>query len=233
MSSDDFRPIAERERDNLHEVLVSRLRDYIVEGPLQPGERVPERHLCDLFEVSRTPLREALKVLAAEGVVELLPNRGARVRVFSHIDILEIFEVLAALESAAGRIACTRITDEEISTIEELHYAMYGFYMQRNLPDYFRLNQEIHDRIILAARNDTLLACYRSFTARIRQLRYLANSGRPDRWSEAMREHEGIIHALRNRQGNELAEILFHHLIHKAAAVCQTYNPSEEADDEA
>ena len=89
--------------DSLHGEVLSRLRDSIVEGRLPPGARVPERELCAELGVSRTPLREALKVLAAEGLVELFPNRGARVRQFTATDVREFFELLAALESAAGR----------------------------------------------------------------------------------------------------------------------------------
>jgi DNA-binding GntR family transcriptional regulator len=209
-------------RDNLHDDLLSRLRDFIVEGHLPPGGRIPERHLCEVFHVSRTPLREALKVLAAEGLVELLQNKGARVRQFTEKDIKDCFEVLAALESAAGRLACSRITDDEIAAIEQMHYEMYGHYMRRELPEYFRLNQAIHEKLVAASGNDALRATYRTFTARMRQLRYSANVLASERWGQAMREHENMIDALRRRNGEELATILFEHLLNKWRATADS-----------
>ena len=207
--------------DSLHGGVLSRLRDAIVEGRLTPGARVAERELCAELGVSRTPLREALKVLAAEGLVELLPNRGARVRQFTTHDVREHFEVLAALESAAGRLACARITDAEVAAIEQLHYEMYGHYMRRELPGYFRLNQVIHASIVEAARNDALSGTYRGLTARMRQFRYSANTIARDRWGEAMREHEEMLDALRRRDGAGLASILFAHLMKKHQAASE------------
>jgi DNA-binding GntR family transcriptional regulator len=201
--------------DSLHHEVLTRLRDFIVEGHLKPGERIPERQLCEKFAVSRTPLREALKVLASEQLVELLPNRGARIRAFSAADIRDFFEVLAALESAAGRLACDRISDQEIAEVERLHFEMYGHYMRRELPGYFRLNQAIHERIMAASGNQALKAAYRSFTSRMRQQRYSANTLERDRWDQAVREHEAMVDALRRRSAQELGDILFLHLINK------------------
>src|ERR1700720_421927 len=109
---------AGREESSLHDETLTRLRDYIVEGNIPDGGRVPERELCAQFGISRTPLREALKVLAAEGLVDLLPNRGARVRQLSEQDLSELFDVMGGLEALAGRLACENITDAEIAEIE-------------------------------------------------------------------------------------------------------------------
>jgi len=186
---------------SLHAGLVGQLRDFLVEGHLAPGIRVPERELCERFTVSRTPLREALKVLAAEGLIELLPNRGARVRQFSEADIRNLFEVIAGLDFLAGRLACQRITDEQIAAIEALHLAMYTHYLRRELHDYFQINQRIHQAIVEAAGNPVLSANYANLNAVVRRLRYSANLVRRDRLSDAMREHEEIVDALRRRAG--------------------------------
>jgi DNA-binding GntR family transcriptional regulator len=200
------------------------LRDSIVEGRLPPGARVPERELCAELGVSRTPLREALKVLAAEGLVELFPNRGARVREFTATDVRELFELLAALESAAGRLACSRIEDAEVATIERLHYEMYGHYMRGELPRYFECNQAIHATIVAAARNETLKRTYATLTARMRRFRYAANTLARDRWGEAMREHEQILDALRRRDADGIATVLFDHLMRKHAVASRQFN---------
>ena len=145
---------------SLHDEVLARLRDYIVEGNLKDGARIPERELSLRFGISRTPLREALKVLSSEGLVELLPNRGARVRTMRAEDIKEVFDMIGGLEALAGRLACERISDAEIAEIEVLHHEMYGFYLRRNLHDYFRCNQAIHQKIVDAARNNALRAMY-------------------------------------------------------------------------
>ena len=99
-------------RPSLHEELTERLRDMIVEGVLVTGEKVPERELCEKFAVSRTPMREALKVLAAEGLLTLQPNRGAIVRAITLEELEEVFPLMGALEALAGELACKNITDK-------------------------------------------------------------------------------------------------------------------------
>jgi DNA-binding GntR family transcriptional regulator len=206
---------------SLHADLVSQLRDYIVEGHLTPGVRVPERELCERFNVSRTPLREALKVLAAEGIIELLPNRGARVRQFTEADIRNLFQVISGLDFVAGRLVCAVITDEQIAEIERLHLEMYTHYLRHQLADYFRLNQKIHQSIVDAAGNPVLSANYTNLNAVVRRLRYSANLVRRDRLGDAMREHEQIVDALRRRAGEELAMLMYEHMQRKADAVCE------------
>lgn len=209
----------QRAAPSLHDGVLSALRDFIVEGNLEDGARVPERALCERFGVSRTPLREALKVLAAEGLIDLLPNRGARVRELSPEDLRELFDVMGGLEALAGRLACERISDETIAQIERKHHEMYGFYLQRDMHGYFQCNQSIHRMIVEAAANATLSTTYASFAGRIRRVRFSANLAKDrDRWGEAMREHEAILDALRRRAGSELSDILFLHLRNKRKA---------------
>lgn len=211
-----------REDQSLHDETLTRLRDYIVEGSIAEGGRVPERQLCEMLKISRTPLREALKVLASEGLVELLPNRGARVRPLSEQDLGELFDVMGGLEGLAGRLACEQITDAEIAEIERLHYEMYGFYLHRDMHGYFHVNQLIHQKIVEASRNATLKTAYANFAGRIRRVRYSANFARKrERWGEAMREHETILDALRRRAGSELSDILFKHLRNKRTAAVE------------
>ena len=213
---------SDREDQSLHDEILTRLRDHIVEGNIPDGGRVPERQLCEMLGISRTPLREALKVLASEGLVELLPNRGARVRQLSEHDLGELFDVMGGLEGLAGRLACENITDAEIAEIERLHYEMYGFYLHRDMHGYFRVNQLIHQRIVEASRNAALKSTYANFAGRIRRIRYSANFARKrERWAEAMREHETILEALRRRAGSELSDILFLHLRNKRTAAVE------------
>lgn len=208
-----------RASGTLHDELLSALRDFITEGQLADGARIPERSLCERFNVSRTPLREALKVLAAEGLVELLPHRGARVRELDAGEIRELFELIGGLESLAGRLACDRMTEAQFAEIEDAHHAMYRAYLVRDMHGYFSRNQAIHRMIVGASGNARLAETYASLSGRIRRLRYAANLTEDrDRWGEAMREHEAILDALRRREGDELARILFQHLHNKLDA---------------
>jgi DNA-binding GntR family transcriptional regulator len=216
---------------SLHGEILSRLRDFIVEGNLTEGARIPERQLCEMFGISRTPLREALKVLASEGLVDLLPNRGARVRELGRQELAELFDLMGGLESLAGRLACERITPSEFNEIEHLHHQMYRFYLNRELPDYFRCNQLIHDKIVAAARNSALSSAYLSLAGRIRRVRYAANlAQKRDRWGEAMREHEVILDSLRRRDGRELSDSLFRHLRNKQAAALDYLDEAGHGD---
>ncbi|SMO93202.1 GntR family transcriptional regulator [Paracoccus laeviglucosivorans] len=204
----------------LHGEIVTRLRDYVVEGHLRDGARVPERELCEEFGISRTPLREALKVLASEGLIELLPNRGARIKALGPADIDELFDLMAGLEALAGRLACERMTAEEFTHIEELHRSMYAFFLRGDRHGYFTCNQQIHEAILSAARNGALTASSRILLARLRRVRYAANlDSNGTRWSAAVREHELMLDALRRRAGDEMATILFSHLRSTKTAV--------------
>jgi DNA-binding GntR family transcriptional regulator len=205
-------------RANLHETVVGQLRDIIVEGILAPGARIAERQLCESLGVSRTPLREALKVLASEGLVELLPNRGARVARLDDSDIEDMFQVMGALEALAGSLACTQISEAELAEIAALHYEMLAQYMRRDLPGYFRLNQAIHAAIVAAARNPILAATYQSLAARIRRARYFANLS-DERWQHAVAEHEAILQTLQARDGPRLARLLEAHLHNKSVVL--------------
>lgn len=208
-------------RVSLHDEVVARLRELVLEGELAPGMRVPEKMLCERFGVSRTPLREALKVLAAEGLVRLLPNRGAEVTRLTPKEAEEMFAVMAVLEAAAGEAACRRIRDSEIEEIRALHARMVERYHAGDRPGYFDLNQAIHRRIVEIAGNSVLTGIYNSLAVRIRRARYAANLS-PARWDEAVREHEAILAALVARDGATLARLMADHLRHKAQAAVAT-----------
>lgn len=211
----DSGPITRR---SLHNELVERLRDMIVEGELVPGRRVPEKELCERFEVSRTPLREALKVLASEGLLELAPNRGAWVAPLTVEDVEEMFPIIGALEALAGELATIHLSEEMLTEIRALHYQMVLHYQRGERAPYFKLNQEIHEKIMAAAGNATLCALHRSLSGRVRRARYQANMA-PDRWAQAVEEHETILKALEERDGKCLGEILRRHLANKAETV--------------
>ncbi len=205
-------------RRSLHNELTERIRALITSGELPSGHKIPEKKLCAQFGVSRTPLREALKVLASEGIVTLRPNRGALVRPLTVEELEEVFPVMGALEALSGEIACRRITDAEVAAIRRTHDAMVGYWRRGELQDYFRLNQRIHEAILEATRNETLKSIYRGLSGRLLSARYIANMS-PERWAQAVAEHEAILAALDARDGPRLAEILKVHLANKLSTV--------------
>ena len=207
-------------RLSLHDQLRERLRTLIINGELAPASRIDEKALCERFGVSRTPLREVLKVLATEGLVQLLPNRGARVAGFDLADLAEAFPVMGALEALAGMIAATAATDAEIAAIERLHQAMHFAYGERDLARYFDLNQQIHTAILKCTRNATLAQLYDQVSAKIRRARFTANLS-DSRWAEAIAEHDQMLAALKARDGAALAAVLQAHLEHKYTAVIE------------
>lgn len=211
----DRQPIPRR---NLHEALAERIRGLILDGELAPGARISEAALCTRFDVSRTPVREALKVLTGEGLVTITPNRGASVASLSADELTEVFPVMGALEALAGELAARHITDDEIAGIERLHARMLTHYRAGELQRYFAVNQAIHQAILAAARNQTLAHHYAQLAGRVRLARYRANMS-DRRWAQAVAEHERMLAALRARDGSQLGRILKAHIAHKLEAV--------------
>ena len=164
-----------------------------------------------LLGVSRTPLREAIKTLAREGLVENAPSRGAIVRRFSEADVVQILEVLKIMEQLAARLVCARAGEASIAHIEELHRRMIGFYETGDRLEYFKLNQAIHTVIVQASGNLALAETHELLQARIRRVRYTGNET-PSQWAGAVAEHEEMIDALANRDGERLAEVMGRHL---------------------
>jgi DNA-binding GntR family transcriptional regulator len=207
---------------------VDALRQLVLEGELAPGTRLSERAIRDRISVSRTPLREALKILAAEGLLVLEPNRGASVPRFGLEDLRAAYELLAALEEKAGELACQRASDAEIEAIAALHARMverhaardrpgyFALFKQVHLavvgarPGYFALNKQVHLAIVDAGGNAAISRAYRAESARVDRFRYVGNRD-PAAWSRAIRQHEQMVDALRQREPLLLRETLAAH----------------------
>ncbi len=205
-------------RRPLHEEATDRLRDLIVQGSLLPGSRLNERLLTAQLGLSRTPLREAFKVLATEGLVELLPNRGAIVSQMDPVRLGESLAVMGALEALAGELACRNATDAQINEIRALHYEMLAYHARNDLAGYFKFNQAIHLKLVKYSGNAVLYNIYRQMNGNVRRARYMANLSK-ERWDAAAREHDAILAALSARDVKLIKELLSDHLAHKLASV--------------
>ncbi len=195
----------------LHAEVGDRLRDMIAQGEIGAGSRLNEQRLAEMLDVSRTPIREALKQLASEGLVELLPGRGARVARLAPEAIIELFEVISGIERHAVELASLRMTQRELARLQALHERMVEHYRRGQRPDYFRLNQEIHLGLVAAARNPTLKATHAALMAKAGGSRYTALMS-PERWVEAVEEHETLMQALALRDPARAGEIMLQHV---------------------
>jgi DNA-binding GntR family transcriptional regulator len=205
-------------RAALHEQVAHRLRQMLVENRIVPGAKLNERELSEVLNVSRTPLREAIKMLAAEGLVELLPNRGAIALELNQADVFNTFEVMAGLEALSGELAAQRITDAELSEIKALHFDMLAAHTRRDLPAYYRVNAAIHSAINAAAKNPVLTSTYKQVNARLQALRFRSNQDE-EKWKAAVKEHEQMINALTARDAAALRSVLVAHLNNKRDVV--------------
>lgn len=147
--------------------------------------------------VSRTPIREALKVLASEGLVDLLPLRGAVVKAFSDKDASDMLEVMGLLENFAAQKAC-QADQKKIDKVLAMHEKMKVMFAKGKRPEYFELNQKIHDALVEMSGNESLMMVHSMLSKRMRSLRYSGNST-PDNWRGALEDHEEIATALRRR----------------------------------
>ena len=212
--------VIELARGALHDQVTQRLRTLLVEGRLAPGAKLNERELCEQLRVSRTPLREAIKHLAAEGLVDLVPNRGAVAVKLDADDVAHAFEVLAALEALAGELAAARATDAEVAEIRALHFEMLACHARRDLSGYYRLNAQIHAGIAAAAGNPVLAGTMTKLNARVQSLRFRTNQDEA-KWRVAVQEHSQMMQALADRDGAALGRVLTEHLHHKRDTVLQ------------
>lgn len=206
------------ERQRLHDTVVEHLQNLIIEGVLAPGTKLNEREVCERLGISRTPLREAMKVLASEGLIDIEPNRGAFVSKMSDTEIWEAFEMMSGLEALSGELAAERISPAEIAEIKVLHDAMIVCRAQNDLPGYYSRNQTIHNKINAAARNSVLRQIYLSINRRLLALRFKSNF-KEAKWDRAIHEHDEMIQALEARDGKRLATILRQHLLDKRDSV--------------
>ena len=198
-------------RVTLHDQIVSRVRDLILQGTLAPGSRIVEVSLCVQLGVSRTPLREALKTLAGEGLIDFAPGRGAVVHTISMQQAQNILEVLTGIEAVAGRYAAIRATDAEIAELRHMHEDMCRCFERRDRLAYYKINLDIHARIGELSHNPELVALHRNYSARVKRLRF-SGSSTLEMWQAAIAEHEAMIAALEARDAGALAEVLRNHM---------------------
>lgn len=216
------------QRDTLHSSASEALRDMIVSGEMPAGSKVNEAELCERLGISRTPLREALKVLASEGLIQLVPRHGARVAQITAVEIEELFPIMAALEALAGELACARMREVDITAFRKLHRDLFARFESGDEKEYLRLNREIHRRLFIVAGNESLAALYEQLLVRTHSVRFVTRKTQMQ-WKNAVEEHHGLLAAIEARDGERLARLLRQHLLGTAADIARHTLPAEAA----
>jgi DNA-binding GntR family transcriptional regulator len=205
-------------RAGLHERAFERLRTMIVFGKLEPGAVLVESDLCKMLDVSRTPLREALKLLAAQGFVELRQNRSARIAPLRIDGICDLFETMSSIERMTSELAAKRIAPEELTELRRLQDQIEGFGEAGDLGGYFKTNRQIHSIIAVAAGNTTLREIHELLFPRTERARFFALSSLR-RWKESIGEHRAILEALEARQAKTAGRLMAEHVQHTGQEV--------------
>jgi len=209
----------------LYEQVADRLRDRIYDGFLPPGEPIDEPALCRLFGISRTPLREALKVLDREGLVELVPRRGCVVRSLSMEELAELFPVIAVLEGLCAREAVKRCTDADLAELETMHQRLEAYAAANDLNAYYDQNYRIHVAIQTLAGNRWL----RRVTEDLRRILRLARHEQlkqPGRLQQSLAEHRSLMEAFRDKAPQLADQRMQQHLCNQWKAL-ETYKEEQ------
>ena len=195
----------------LRDIVFQTLRNAIITGELQPGERLMETQLAERLGVSRTPIREAIRKLELEGLVIMVPRKGAQVAQFTEKDIQDVLEVRAALEALAAKLACKRMDDRSFLKLQ-LAIAEYSYAAKnKDLETMIEKDVEFHDIICNATQNDKLIQLFNNLKEQVNRYRitYLKNVEDSD---TVEAEHLAILEALKNKQEDIASDLASKHI---------------------
>ncbi len=224
----DVKPIA---RVSLSEQIADELRKLVLIEKLAPGAAIPERETAAALGVSRTPLRESLRILAAEGLVDIEPNRPPRVANPTIAKLGDLLEVLGTLESLAGELACTHATDKAIEHISDIEASMRKKTENSELLTFFELDMQFHQSIVKASNNEPLISTHKSYNSQLWRARFISSRERVNR-PETMRQHRAIIKALKKRDGAACSHALKQHLNSGLANISRAMSVADRAGSE-
>jgi DNA-binding GntR family transcriptional regulator len=203
---------------SLHDNVAERLRAMVFDRQLAPGELIDEKALAARWQISRTPLREALKVLAAEGLVELVPGKGSRVVSLTDEDAESLFPVMALLEGRCAHEATLRASDEQLAELHQLHERLEMHAAVDDIDGYYRANHAFHSKVQALAANrwlDRVTGDLRRFLRLLRG-RQLHLPGRID---ASINEHRVLIDAIGQRDAERAGRAMHDHLMAQLAAL--------------
>lgn len=208
----------------LHQDVARKIREMIHKGILVRGQRLIEAEICEQIGVSRTPLREALRMLESEGLVELFPHKGVFIRQPSMKEIQEMFEVMGVLEGTCARLTAEKLTPAGWRKIERLHRKLETHYAEGDREKYIAVNHVFHALVQELAGNrvlDEVVAKLREKVALYRHQQIYGDR----RFDQSMREHREILDALRHRDPDAAERVMKRHLERQCKALVRLYEP--------
>ncbi len=215
---------------SLSETVAQRIRDMIRRGVLKKGDRIVEKQLCDALGISRTPLREALRILKSEGLIDLLPHRGAYVAQPSMQDIRELFDVMSILEGACARVASQKMSNADFARVDKLHQKLEKHFEQKDHEKYLEVNHKFHSLIQEMAGNKLLNELLDGLRQKILLYRQ-RQLFQPDRFEASMNEHRLLLEALRKRDADAVESLMKTHLMNQCEALRTLYDDAGEHAD--
>lgn len=182
----------------MSEEIADILRENIISENINPGEKVNEYQVAKLLNISRPPIREAFRLLAAEGLITLVPRKGAFVSKLSVQEVKEIYEMKSMMESFAIRLAIPIIDEKEVSELDSINNLMEEKIKQNNFKAILKLNVEFHREMIKMSENEKLAHFYESIVLPIRRYQRIGLSA-PTSWEVSLKEHKGIVQAIKSK----------------------------------
>ncbi len=207
--------------DILHFKVTDRLRDMIVSGRMKPGESISERDLCEHFGISRTPLREALKVLASAELIDLLPRRGAVVAPVSVEELAERFAVVRMIEGHAAETVCSRSRPEDVGSLEEIADRIEASIEKKNVGRYFEASGQFHRRLVELTGNRPLIKIHADLLAHLTRARLIALRYEED-YVDLLKFHRSIVNAMKRKDVRAAAQAAMDHLTRVQRSVLST-----------
>lgn len=199
------------QKKTLHEEIANNLREMIMSGELREGDKIRENELCDLMGISKTPLREALRVLSAEGLIHLIPNRGSFVTTPTFEEIKEMFDVMVALEGVCARTAVEKMSDQDFVKLDNLHRKLEQNFKRKDQKEYIRQNNLYHAFVQELAGNKTLNQIVNGLRQKILLYRF-QSLNLPGRFEQSIKEHRSLLAAFRNRDSGKAESLMKSHL---------------------
>ena len=203
----------------LRDVVFNTLRDAILTGKLVPGERLMENQLAEKLGVSRTPVREALRMLELENLVELVPRKGAQVPDMSEKDIVDILEVRSALEGLATSVACKKMSKEDLQQLKNMEVDFEKAVAENDVEHFVDIDEDFHDLIFAATENDKLINIFRNLRIQLYRYRMAQAKNNETSMSTIVAHHRSIIRAIENHDAEEGASIAQGHIKYQTESI--------------
>ncbi|MGE4213957.1 MAG: GntR family transcriptional regulator [Anaerotignaceae bacterium] len=205
----------------LREVVFNNLRDAILNGELKPGERLLENQLAEKLGVSRTPVREALRMLEQENLVALVPRKGAQVLDLSAADIKNVLEIRSALEAVGMRHACRNMELERINELKRLNEEFERAFEEKDYEKVANTDEKMHDIIFASAHNDRLVQIISNMRAQVYRYR-MAYLKVYETKTAVLNHHRGIINAIENHLEEEGIKVMAEHIEHQTQVILKS-----------